>query len=117
MSRRGHTVNNFGKMLTARTVAPLSNLAQVSELWPKPVPTVAHAPAGNEVAGRRRPFRKKEFETISQKAARHNAAALEDEFRLGPHQEGTQLNHPFRSRQADASTPCLAQGLHEVTIR
>src|ERR1700681_5053138 len=70
----------------------------------------------NQIAGSIGPFGKEKRKTRSQKAAGHNPAALDDKFRLGSHQPGTNLNHPSWSGQADADAPCVAQTSHEITI-
>ena len=58
-------------------------------------------PAAIEVAGRIAPQRILEDEAVLEKPARNNATALQNEFRLGPHEDGACFEHQPRGRQAE----------------
>src|SRR5207245_7575897 len=66
------------------------------------------------VLGRRQAI--PETEIGSQQAAWHHAAALEDEFRLGPQHYGAGLQDRSRDGQAEADAPRVPQASHELAI-
>src|ERR1700733_4493039 len=74
------------------------------------------APASNQFSGRGRPLGKKELEAGGQQPAGHDSAALENELRFCPHEEGTDFDEPLRAGQSKTNAPCLAQGPHEFIV-
>ena len=74
-------------------------------------------PAGNQIAGCRRPLRKRQLKARSQQTGGHDAAAFQDELRFRPHQESADFNEPFRVGKGEAGAPRLAQGPQESMVR
>jgi hypothetical protein len=115
--------HDFGRASVVRSVAVdrISRTAPiVSPRQPRKcavcVLTCVLAPARNQLPRRGRPLRKKKLEASGEQTAGHDAAALENEFRLGPHEPRADFNDPFRVGQAKADAPRVAQGSHEITI-
>ncbi len=64
-----------------------------------------------------RPCGERELEAVLEQKCGDDAAALEDEFALGVHEEGADLDHPLRGRKANGDVPRFAECAHEVAIR
>src|SRR6185436_11017435 len=93
-----------------------------ARLTPFGLAMVIHFPSlfGFEVAAKllRRlgPVRILERESRLEEARRDYPAALQNELRLGSHEERSQLEHPLRRREADRGSPGPAQDGHELTV-
>ena len=71
----------------------------------------------DEVARGTGPVGKRESEAGLLQHAWDGAAALQDEFRLGLHEDSTDLEHPACCGKTDRHTPYLAKGLHKLAVR
>src|SRR5262245_14777184 len=63
------------------------------------------------------PIRVFECETILEQSCGNNPTALEDEFGLRTHENGTDLEHPSLCREAEPDATRLTKYLHELRVR
>src|SRR5262249_50308842 len=69
-------------------------------------------PTGNKIARGIGPLPELELEPCLQQPTRYDAPAFQYQLRLGPQEEGADLEQPCRRRKTGAHTPRLTQRAH-----